>query len=139
MNARAPGTLVRPARDADAAAIAAIYTQGIEDRIATFETRPRTAEEMTAWLAAKAGRHPVVVAERGGRVVAWAAADTYRPRECYDGVAECSVYAARDARRTGGAGGTDRGLRGGGLLEARVAHLPRERCEPAALRAARVP
>ena len=101
MSARAPGTLVRPARDADAAAIAAIYTQGIEDRIATFETRPRTAEEMTAWLAAKAGRHPVVVAERGGRVVAWAAADTYRPRECYDGVAEFSVYAARDARGTG--------------------------------------
>lgn len=101
MNGGAPGTVVRPAHAGDAAAIAAIYTEGIEDRLATFETRPRTAEEMTAWLAEKAGRHPVVVAERGGRVVAWAAASTYRPRDCYDGVAEFSVYAARDARGTG--------------------------------------
>lgn len=101
MSGGAAGTVVRPARAADAAAIAAIYTEGIEDRIATFETRPRTVQEMTAWLAAKAGRHPVVVAEREGRVVAWAAADTYRPRACYEGVAEFSVYAARDARGAG--------------------------------------
>jgi phosphinothricin acetyltransferase len=31
----------RPATKADAAAIAHIYNQGIEDRVATFETRPR--------------------------------------------------------------------------------------------------
>jgi len=31
------------ARPADAAAIAAIYSQGIADRIATFETEPRSS------------------------------------------------------------------------------------------------
>ena len=36
----------RPAIPEDAAAIARIYNGGIEDRIATFETRPRTAEEI---------------------------------------------------------------------------------------------
>ena len=30
----------------DAPAICTIYNQGIEDRIATFETRPRTAEDV---------------------------------------------------------------------------------------------
>ena len=35
----------RAAARGDAAAIAAIYNQGIEDRVATFETRPRSPEE----------------------------------------------------------------------------------------------
>src|SRR5215470_8964233 len=35
----------RLATVADAAAIAAIYNEGIADRIATFETEPRTAEQ----------------------------------------------------------------------------------------------
>lgn len=96
-----PPMIVRAARAWDATAIAAIYTQGIEDRTATFETEPRTAAQMADYLAERAGRYPVIVAEREGRVVAWAAASQYRPRACYDGVAECSVYVARDARGTG--------------------------------------
>ena len=36
----------RAARLADAAAIAAIYNQGIADRIATFETKPRSAGQI---------------------------------------------------------------------------------------------
>jgi phosphinothricin acetyltransferase len=42
-----------------------------------------------------------VVVEREGRVVAWASASEYRMRSCYSGVAEFSVYVARDARGTG--------------------------------------
>jgi phosphinothricin acetyltransferase len=34
-------------------------------------------------------------------VVAWASSSTYRPRECYAGVAECSVYVAQHARGQG--------------------------------------
>lgn len=91
-------TCVRTAVAADAPAIAAIYNQGIEDRTATFETRPRTPEDILSWLD---GRQPVVVAESGGRVLAFAACATYRARACYAGVAEFSVYVARDARRSG--------------------------------------
>jgi phosphinothricin acetyltransferase len=92
---------IRPARKEDAAAIAHIYNQGIEERIATFETEPRTTEQMETWLAERAARYPVVVAERWGQVVAWAAAGPYRPRECYAGVAEFSVYVERAARGAG--------------------------------------
>ncbi len=82
----------------DADRIAAIYNQGIEDRIATFETRLRTAEEIKNWFD---GRHPVVVVEDGTAVRAFAATFEYRPRACYAGVAEFSVYVDRDFRGRG--------------------------------------
>ena len=88
----------RPATAADAEAIARIYNEGIEDRVATFETRPRAAADVAAWLD---GVHPVVVVEDGGDVVAFAATSTYRPRDCYAGIAEFSVYVARAARGRG--------------------------------------
>ena len=88
----------RPATPADAEAIARIYNEGIEDRVATFETRPRNAEDVRGWFD---GRHPIVVAEDGGRVLAFASTSTYRPRDCYAGIAEFSVYVAREARGRG--------------------------------------
>ena len=102
--------IVRPARPEDAAAIARIYNQGIEERIATFETEPRSPEQMATWLAEKAGRYPVMVAERDSRVVAWAGTGPYRARACYDGIAEFSVYADRGARGTGAAQAALQGL-----------------------------
>jgi L-amino acid N-acyltransferase YncA len=103
-------TTIRPARGADAAAIAHIYNQGIEERIATFETEPRSVEDMQAYLAEREGRYPVIVAEDDGQVVAWASAGTYRSRECYAGVAEFSVYADRAARGSGAAQAALEGL-----------------------------
>lgn len=88
----------RPATPADAAAIARIYNEGIEDRSSTFETRPRTPRDIEAWFD---GQHPVVVVERAGEVVAFASTSLYRPRECYAGIAEFSVYVGRDARGAG--------------------------------------
>ena len=88
----------RPATHADAAAIARIYNEGIEERIATFETRPRTAADVEEWFESA---YPVVVVEDGGEIIAFASTSLYRPRECYAGIAEFSVYAARAARGRG--------------------------------------
>ena len=52
-NSPGPELTIRDAGSADAEAIAAIYNQGIEDRVATLETQLRTAEERAQWLAAK--------------------------------------------------------------------------------------
>jgi L-amino acid N-acyltransferase YncA len=93
--------VARGARREDAAAIARIYNQGIEDRIATFETESRTTADMARLLDERLGRYPAVVVERGGQVVAWASAGTYRARPCYDPIAEHSVYVDRDHRGTG--------------------------------------
>lgn len=88
----------RPARPEDAAAIAHVYNEGIADRVATFETRLRSAADICAWFD---GRHPIVVVENGGAVIAFAATSTYRPRDCYAGIAEFSVYVERDERGRG--------------------------------------
>jgi L-amino acid N-acyltransferase YncA len=89
------------ATEEDAKAIARIYNEGIADRIATFETEPRSPEDITRLLRERAARWPTVVVERDEAVVAWAAASEYRARSCYAGVAEFSVYVAREARGTG--------------------------------------
>ena len=88
----------RRALPEDAAAIAAIYNEGIEDRVATFETRPRTAADLATWFD---GNHPVVVVENGADVVAFASCSAYRARACYGGIAEFSVYVARAERGKG--------------------------------------
>jgi L-amino acid N-acyltransferase YncA len=88
----------RLATPADAAAIAAIYNEGIEDRIATFETRLRTREDILTWFG---GRHPVVLVEDAGAIVAFAATSTYRRRDSYAGIAEFSIYVARAHRSRG--------------------------------------
>jgi phosphinothricin acetyltransferase len=96
-----PKLSTRLATPEDAAAIAAIYNEGIAERIATFETEPRTAEQIAKQLLEKGDRFPTIVAEHDGRVVAWAGAGAYRPRPAYAGVAEHSVYVARSARGKG--------------------------------------
>ena len=88
----------RAAGPQDAEAIARIYNEGIEERIATFETRPRTAGEIRAWFD---GAHPIVVVEEDGVVISFANASPYSTRECYSGVAEFSVYTARESRGRG--------------------------------------
>src|SRR3954462_14938297 len=78
-----PALAARPATPADAATIARIYNEGIEDRIATFETRLRTAADIEAWFD---GVHPIVVVEDGAAaarrsLLGFAATSSYRPRE----------------------------------------------------------
>jgi L-amino acid N-acyltransferase YncA len=86
----------------DAAAIARIYNQGIEDRVATLETRTRPPEERAEWLAARGPRHPVLVAVDGaGTVVGWGSLNQFNPRPAYNHVIDFSVYVDRDARGRG--------------------------------------
>lgn len=87
---------VRAAEPRDVAAITAIYNEGIRGRGATFETRERDEAEVAPWLGNP--RHPVLVAERDGQLLGWIAASAYRPRECYEGIAEFSVYVAGSAQ-----------------------------------------
>ena len=92
---------LRLATEDDAAAICAIYNQGIEDRVATLETELRTPAERTQWMAARGPRHPVIVAEEGATVAAWGSLNPYSARECYRFVADFSVYVDRAYRGKG--------------------------------------
>lgn len=82
----------------DSEVIAHIYNQGIADRLATFETRPRAPADIALWFA---DNHPMIVVETEEGVIAFASTSNYRARECYAGIAEYSVYVAREARGRG--------------------------------------
>ena len=92
------GITIRRAEPRDVPAIVAIYNQGIEERIATFETQPRVDADIMPWLAS---RFPVVVVEDAQGVIAVAWTSLYRRRDCYAGIAEFSVYVERGHRRLG--------------------------------------
>ena len=89
---------VRPAEPRDAAVIAAIHNQGIEERQATFETTPRVAADVELLLD---GSLPFLVAEEEGRVLGWAKLSPFSDRACYAGVNEVSIYLDRAARGRG--------------------------------------
>jgi L-amino acid N-acyltransferase YncA len=98
--ATANGSLTaRPARREDVAAITEIYNQGIEDRIATFETEPRTVADIMPWF--EHAHAFVSVVEPSGDVVGYAVAHPYSDRCCYRGVGEFSVYVRRSDRGRG--------------------------------------
>jgi L-amino acid N-acyltransferase YncA len=86
----------RAATLADADAIAAIYNEGIADRIATFETEPRSTAQIADWFT---GRQLVIIAEtKETGPVAFAASFPYSARPCYAGIGEFSIYVRRDYR-----------------------------------------
>lgn len=92
------GMTARLATLADSTAIARIYNEGIEDRIATFETRARSVDDILPWFD---GVHPIVVVEDSSGVIAFGATFLYRHRDCYSGIAEASLYVARETRHRG--------------------------------------
>ncbi len=85
--------LIRPAVRGDAAAMAAIYNQAVLRSTATFDTEPETPEDRERWLGEHtAPQHPVLVAERDGRVVGWASLSRYSARCAYVATVEASAY-----------------------------------------------
>ena len=88
----------RPAAREDAEAIARIYNAGIEERVATFETRPRSPEDVMPWTR---GPHPAVVVVEDEKVIAFASTSAHSPRDCYAGIAEFSVYTDPGSRNRG--------------------------------------
>ena len=92
---------IREARETDMSVVAEIYNQGIEDRVATFETRLRTVADMEQWFRERRSRYLVLVFEKAGIIQGWAALEPFSSRPCYAGVASLSIYVRREARGQG--------------------------------------
>jgi L-amino acid N-acyltransferase YncA len=92
--------IIRLAEESDIESILEIYNQGIEDRIATLE-ESLDYSYMQDWSKKHQGRFKVIVAEHDKNVVGWASLNPYSNRCAYNGVADLSVYIAREHRGKG--------------------------------------
>lgn len=88
---------IRPFIPGDFNRVMAIYQQGIDSGIATFQTHVKTWDEWDQ------GILPVcrLVAEHQGQVLGWAALSGVSSRCVYAGVAEVSIYVAEESRGQG--------------------------------------
>jgi phosphinothricin acetyltransferase len=77
--------------------VARIYAEGIETRLATFET---AVPSWDAWDRAHLAEHRLMARE-DGRAAGWAALTPASPRRVYAGVGRVSVYVAAAARGRG--------------------------------------
>jgi phosphinothricin acetyltransferase len=96
-----PLVAVRAASPADARAIAAIWNFEVRFTDATTDTAPRDVAAQRAWLAARNGDHPAVVAVRGDEVVGFGALSAYRAKPAFRHTVEDSVYVKRGVRGQG--------------------------------------
>jgi L-amino acid N-acyltransferase YncA len=94
--------MIRDARESDLEAIVRIYNAAIPGRLATADTEPVSIESRRSWFRDRDfARHPIWVAEREGRVVAWLSFGKFYGRPAYAATAEVSIYVDPAAHRTG--------------------------------------
>ena len=84
--------IVRKATIEDLKDIADIYNDAIEKTVATFDTEPKTLEQQRVWFNEHGKHNPIIVAEKEGIIVGWAALSKYSTRCAYSNTAEISLY-----------------------------------------------
>ena len=92
---------IREASAGDLAAIREIYNEGIEDRIATVDTQPKSREDVLGWWNEHTDRYGILIASELGHVLGWASLNRFSHRCAHAGIADLSVYVARSRRGSG--------------------------------------
>ncbi len=85
---------IRRATINDLAAITEIYNDAVRKTVATFDTKPKSAQEQRVWFNSHGAKYPIVVGEIDGVIVGWASLSPYSDRCAYSDTAEISVYIA---------------------------------------------
>ena len=89
--------VIRPYRPDDIPAVTRIYGHYVRETVITFETAEPDEVEMSTRFSTIAGKgHPLLIGEMDGKVIGYAYASTYRPREAYRFTCEDSIYLAPD-------------------------------------------
>ena len=93
---------IRPATQADCAAVAAIWNPIIRDTLVTFTTALKTPEGLTATLGEKAAAgHAFLVVEEGGAVLGFATYGQFRSGPGYARTMEHTIILGAPARGRG--------------------------------------
>lgn len=86
----------------DAADILEIYNWYVLHHTATFQVTPSTVEEYRQWVEATNQVAPLLLArDAHGKLLGYACAHRYHPREAFDWSVESTIYCAPDARGLG--------------------------------------
>jgi phosphinothricin acetyltransferase len=94
--------LLRPAKNADIAAITRIYADAVTRGTASFELEPPDEAEMTRRYEALVNNgYPYLVAEAADALAGYAYAGPYRARPAYKWTVENSIYVAPAFHRRG--------------------------------------
>jgi L-amino acid N-acyltransferase YncA len=92
---------IRAATESDLTAIAAIYGHEARTGIATFDTEPRSIEQWREHLDSTAPGDHLLVATSDETILGYAHSAAYRPKPCYGGTRETSIYLNPDAQGQG--------------------------------------
>lgn len=93
---------MRVARKEDLPAIVAIYNATVPTRQSTADTVEVSVESRLAWFRQhEPDKHPLLVHEQEGSVVAWVSFQPFYGRPAYDHTAEISIYIQPDVRGKG--------------------------------------
>ena len=96
------GTLkIRPATDADAASLLAIYRPFVESTAVSFETVAPTTDEFAARIAKAVAGWQWLLAERAGQCIGYAYGSAHRERRAYRWSVEVSAYVHPGHHRQG--------------------------------------
>lgn len=119
---------VRPGRPDDLPELLDIYNHQIVTSVSPLHLEPRTPAMWEQWFADhQTERHPLLVADVGGRPVGYACLSVFRPPAAYLTTAELSIYVHRDVRGRGVATRLMEAVlaqaRGCGSLHAVVSHV----------------
>ena len=93
--------VIRPAREADAAAMLAIYKPYVEGSVISFEQEVPSVEEYAARVRKYLAGWGGVVAEADGQVVGYAYGSSHRERAAYKWSVETTVYVEHSFHRGG--------------------------------------
>jgi L-amino acid N-acyltransferase YncA len=93
---------IRPSRECDIPAIAAIYGHHVVNGTGSFETSPPSEADMAARRADVHSKGlPHIVMEHEGAIVGFAYCQSFKPRPAYRFSAEDSIYMHKDAAGKG--------------------------------------
>lgn len=93
--------IIRDAKVTDAKAIQTIYTPYVETTAITFEYNVPSKEEFCRRIETVQQKYPWIVAMVNGKVVGYAYASAFKPRDAYQWAIETSIYVDNNNKRSG--------------------------------------
>ena len=123
---------IHEAKEADAAALLAIYMPYVEHTAITFEYEVPTLAEFTERIRQTKTKYPYLVAKQDGKVLGYAYAGQFHAREAYAWAVETSIYVDESCKHMGIGGmlhaALEEALKEQGFLNmnACIAYAPKE-------------